>query len=76
LSSDHLSADHRLDFWNFLLPWLGWLPYALLFELLSLFMLAPSVMSTLGGVAKPKLLASLTRSNFWMSKTERRECEA
>lgn len=56
---------------------LGWLPYALLaVAFLSLLMLAPSVISTLGGVENPKLFATLTRSSLLTSKTERRECDA
>lgn len=62
---------HRLllNFW----PCLGWLPYALLpGAFLSLLMLAPSVRSILGGVLKPKLLATFAKSNWWTSNTVRR----
>jgi hypothetical protein len=39
-------------------------------------MLAPSEMSIRGGVEKPKLLATLTRSSLCTSKTDRRLCDA
>lgn len=61
-------------------PWpfcLGWLPNDLRPAcFLSLCMLEPSWMSTLGGVANPKLLATLTRSSLLTSKTDRRLCDA
>ena len=61
-----------------LLPfWLGWLPYGLRpVCLLSRAMLAPSVMSTRGGAAKPNPRATLTRSSLCTSKTLRSECAA
>ena len=68
-----LSILFRLKFW----PCFGWLPYARLPSFfLSLLMLAPRVMSTRGGVWKPKLLATFTRSSPWTSKTDLRLWDA
>lgn len=56
-------------------PCLGWLPYARR-PSLPFFMLAPSWMSTRGGVEKPKDFATLTRSRLLTLKTLRRLWEA
>ena len=60
-----------------LLPCCGWLPYSLRPSgFLSRPKLAPRLMSILGGVENPKLLATLTRSSLCTSKTERKLCDA